>query len=75
MTRRSKSMDAHKWETQSSHGGVRPGTYERWENRIEKCRHCDARRQRRLLWNVRDAVVEDYVDATAPTPLPATCPI
>lgn len=68
-------MNSHKWEAVHQHGGVRPGTYERWENRVEKCANCGARRQRRLLWNVRDAVVEDEVQATNPSPLIATCPI
>ena len=68
-------MDSHAWEVKHVHGGIRPGSNEKWENRIERCRDCDARRQRRLLWNVRGAVVEDEVQATDPSPLPAVCPI
>ena len=36
----------HQWETELVHGGIRPGGG-KWENRLERCAVCSARRQRR----------------------------
>ena len=74
MTRRNKSMDGHDFKPFREVDGI-TDTGEKWSTRWEKCANCDARRVRRLLWNLQGGVVQDRVDGTAPTPLPATCPI
>ena len=61
--------DSHQWETEAVHGGIRPGGG-KWENRLERCAVCSARRQRRMTWGSGGKLQTDLVDATAPNPLP-----
>ena len=41
----------HDWQTLRAQSGLDADGWAKWENRIERCATCDARRQRRVEWD------------------------